>query len=344
VTDQPQQPTEPVTEATLAYNRGWADGNASALDACNPVIDSAQTTIERLIADKDRLTADLAEARAAGYEAGVATGAQGVAALPDQWGAEAEIIETATHNPRGKALPRVRRQIAADALRACAESLRAAIAASRPTAPQEPGEAGPDVERLAVSYGDIETALRQSLDGAMVFRSYPTGDPYGRWAQNLWRGLRAAEPTDLRKLRAQVDAINSFSVRWQRREDRPDWTADDLTMEAGEGRGFAAAKRLVLSLIDAAVPTQEPSDQELLYAPALAAAEPVRDPEPPASGIDALDVAEDLRTIRRSLPAIVGLATAELWLAFGRVERALGRGIYAAAREPSDRAGRDEGQ
>lgn len=44
----------PLTDAERAYNRGWADGNAS--DACNPII--------------ERLSAEVAEARAAGREEG----------------------------------------------------------------------------------------------------------------------------------------------------------------------------------------------------------------------------------------------------------------------------------
>lgn len=43
---------EPLTpeegEKSPDYNRGWADGQASALDACQPVIDSLQATIDAL--------------------------------------------------------------------------------------------------------------------------------------------------------------------------------------------------------------------------------------------------------------------------------------------------------
>jgi hypothetical protein len=62
---------------------------------------------------------------------------------------------------------------------------------------------------------------------------------------------------------------------------------------------------------------------------ALAAAEPVRDPEPPASGIDALDV-ERLRHMGQ----------------YGFLPEGMTAEEFAAeyARLTSDRAGRDEGQ
>lgn len=61
-------------------------------------------------------------------------------------------------------------------------------------------------------------------------------------------------------------------------------------------------------------------------------------PAPPAVRVEPDDqIDADLRTLRRNLPAIVGPGTAELWLAYGRIERTLGHGIYAAApREPVD--------
>ena len=36
---------EPLDDEERAYNRGWADGNASALDACNPIIEQLQTAL-----------------------------------------------------------------------------------------------------------------------------------------------------------------------------------------------------------------------------------------------------------------------------------------------------------
>ncbi len=41
-------PSTPQTDEERAYNRGWADGNASALDACNPIIRDLQARLGAL--------------------------------------------------------------------------------------------------------------------------------------------------------------------------------------------------------------------------------------------------------------------------------------------------------
>jgi hypothetical protein len=63
MTEQARETPEPLTpepsDRSPDYNRGWADGQASALDACQPVIDGLQAALRAATPDPAELGLDL---------------------------------------------------------------------------------------------------------------------------------------------------------------------------------------------------------------------------------------------------------------------------------------------
>ena len=124
MTADPREPEQPQTAAgrALTYAEDGIEGRERARRYA--------LAIEAEAYDRGRLDAH-AEYEPSAREAPaqqVTADQERVEALLDRWEAEADIVETANVTGSGKRLPRTRRLIAAESIRACVNDLRAALA------------------------------------------------------------------------------------------------------------------------------------------------------------------------------------------------------------------------
>ena len=123
MTADPREPEQPQTAAgrALTYAEDGIEGRERARRYA--------LAIEAEAYDRGRLDAH-AEYEPSAREARaqqVTADQERVEALLDRWEAEADIVETANVTGSGKRLPRTRRLIAAESIRACVNDLRAAL-------------------------------------------------------------------------------------------------------------------------------------------------------------------------------------------------------------------------